>query len=67
MYLDTGPLSPYCSHHYLLELHLAKPREAEAWVQVTQTVCNCQTVQLWNDTTVKRYNYKSARLKTVKL
>ena len=34
MYLETGAVAPYCKHHYLLQLHLAKPRQAEAWVQV---------------------------------
>ena len=43
MYLDTGPLAPYCSHHYLLELHLARPREAEAWVQVAGALYNSET------------------------
>lgn len=33
MYLATGPRPPYCSAHYLLELELAEPREAERWVQ----------------------------------
>jgi len=33
MYLETGAVAPYCKHHYLLQLHLAKPRQAEAWVQ----------------------------------
>ena len=34
MYLDTGPVAPYCTHLYLLEVELVKPREAEDWVQV---------------------------------
>ena len=39
MYLETGAVAPYCKHHYLLQLHLAKPRQAEAWVQVGY-LCN---------------------------
>ena len=38
MYLETGAVAPYCKHHYLLQLHLAKPRQAEAWVQVPRHI-----------------------------
>ena len=34
MYLDTDSSPPYCTHLYLLELQLARPSEAETWVQV---------------------------------
>ena len=33
LYLATGPRPPYCSAHYLLELELAEPSEAERWEQ----------------------------------
>ena len=33
MFLDTGPEAPFCKFHYLLEIVLANPREAEKWVQ----------------------------------
>ena len=34
LYLDTDSSPPYCTHLYLLELQLARPSEAETWVQV---------------------------------
>ena len=51
MYLETGAVAPYCKHHYLLQLHLAKPRQAEAWVQVgclsnLQICLDCHLVSL---------------------
>ena len=33
LFLDTGPEAPFCKFHYLLEIVLANPREAEKWVQ----------------------------------
>jgi len=33
LFLDTGPEAPFCKFHYLLEIVLASPREAEKWVQ----------------------------------
>jgi len=33
LFLDTGPEAPFCKFHYLLEISLSSPREAEKWVQ----------------------------------
>lgn len=32
-YLNTGGSSPFCQFHYLLQIHLANPKQAERWVQ----------------------------------
>jgi len=33
LYLETGPVAPFCTHPYLLEIALANPIKAENWVQ----------------------------------
>lgn len=46
MYLDTGPVAPYCTHLYLLEVQLAKPRDAEDWVQVVVSLVSLLSICL---------------------